>query len=115
MTRTLVNAHAATLPGATVSDPWGGGHDAWKIGGKMFAVVGAMDDGVSVKCADIETAQLLIEMGRAIRAPYFHRSWVRLAWGMVPDDEIGERITASYHLIRAGLSKKMQASFNGRA
>ena len=116
MTRTLVNAHCASLPGAEVSDPWtsgsgGGGHDAWKIGGKMFAVVGVMDNGVSVKCPDIETAQLLIEMGHALRAPYFHRSWVRVPWGMVPDDELYERLTTSYHLIRAGLPKKLQASF----
>jgi len=40
MTRTVVNAHAATLPGASVSDLWGGGHDTWKVGGKMFAGVG---------------------------------------------------------------------------
>ncbi len=110
MTRALVNAHCATLPGAAVSDPWGGGHDAWKIGGKMFAVVGVMEDGVSVKCPDTETAQLLIEMARAVRAPYFHRSWVRLPWGVVPDDELHERITTSYNLIRASLPKKLQAT-----
>jgi predicted DNA-binding protein (MmcQ/YjbR family) len=109
MTRALINAHCATLPGAEVSDPWGGGHDAWKVGGKMFAVVGVMEDGVSVKCADVETAGLLIEMGRAVRAPYFHRSWVRVPWGAVSDDEIRERLTASYAIIRAGLPKKVQA------
>ena len=115
MTRALVNAHAATLPGAEVSDPWGGGHDAWKVGGKMFAVVGVMNDGVSVKCADVETAQLLIEMGRAIRPPYFHASWVRLPWGLVSDAEMYERLTISYRLIRGGLSKKVQASLGGVA
>lgn len=110
MTRALVNRHCATLPGAAVSDPWGGGHDAWKVGGKMFAVVGVADDGVSVKCADAETAALLIEMGRAVRAPYFHRSWVRVPWGAVDDAEICERLEISYRLIRAGLPKKLQAT-----
>jgi predicted DNA-binding protein (MmcQ/YjbR family) len=110
MTRALINAHCATLPGAEVSDPWGGGHDAWKVGGKMFAVVGVMEDGVSVKCADAETARLLIEMQRAVRAPYFHASWVRVPWGLVPDDEIRERLTTSYQIIRAGLPKKVQAA-----
>ena len=95
MTRALINHHCATLPGAVVSDPWGGGHDAWKVGGKLFAVVGVMEDGVSVKCADVETAALLIEMGHAMRAPYFHRSWVRLPWGLVSDDEIRERLSIS--------------------
>lgn len=111
MTRDLVNRHCATLPGAAHSDPWGGGHDAWKIGGKLFAVVGAMEDhGVAVKCPDIETATLLIEMGRALPAPYFHKSWVRLSWGLVPDPEMLERLEISYRLIRAGLPKKRQAT-----
>lgn len=110
MTRVIVNAHAASLAGATHSDPWGGGHDAWKVGGKLFAVVGAMaDHGVDVKCADIDTAQLLIEMGRARTAPYFHKSWVRIPWGLVDEAELRERITTSYALIRATLPKKVQA------
>ncbi|MGY6534011.1 MAG: MmcQ/YjbR family DNA-binding protein [Pararhodobacter sp.] len=110
--RTLVNHHCATLPGAVCSDPWGGGHDAWKVGGKLFAVIGTMDTGVSVKCADIETAQLLIDLGRAQRAPYFHRSWVHVPWGLIGDDALCERLTISYSLIRAGLPKKVQAGLH---
>ena len=111
MSRAIVNAHAATLPGATHSDPWGGGHDAWKVGGKLFAVVGATEDnGLNVKCTDVETAQLLIEMGRAARAPYFHKSWVRIPWGLVDEAELRERIDISYRVIRAGLPKKLQAA-----
>ena len=110
MSRAFVNAHCARLPGAEVSDPWGGGHDAWKVGGKLFAVVGTMDDGVSVKTPDAETAALLIEVGRAARAPYFHRSWVQIPWGSVPEDELAERLDTSYRLIRASLPKKVQAA-----
>jgi predicted DNA-binding protein (MmcQ/YjbR family) len=109
MTRETVNQHCATLPGATLSDPWGGGHDAWKVGGKMFACIGTMGDGVSVKCADVDAAAFLIDMGRAQRAPYFHRSWVRVGWD-IPPDEMRERLTASYQIIRAGLPKKLQAT-----
>ena len=111
VTRALVNRHCATLPGAEHSDPWGGGHDAWKVGGKLFAVVGAMEDhGVSVKCPDVETAALLIEMGRAVRAPYFHRSWVNIPWTSVADEELTDRLTISYRIIRASLPKKVQAA-----
>lgn len=111
MSRAFANDHCARLPGATLSDPWGGGHDTWKVGGKIFATAGASDDfGLAVKCPDIETAQLLIEMGRAVRAPYFHRSWVALPWGLVPDAELAERIDTSYALIRASLPRKIQAS-----
>ena len=111
MTRALVNQHCATLPGARNSDPWGGGHDAWKVGGKLFAVVGALEDhGVDVKCPDIETAHLLIEMGRAHPAPYFHKSWVRVAFGVVPEAELRDRLDISYRVIRASLTRKLQAT-----
>lgn len=111
MSRALVNQHCATLPGAEVSDPWGGGHDTWKVGGKIFAAVGAREDhGVAVKCPDTETAALLIEMGHAMKAPYFHASWVRLPWGLVPEAELCERLDISYRLIRASLPKKVQAA-----
>lgn len=109
MTREVVNEICAALPGAEVSDPWGGGHDAWKVGGKMFASIGAVGDGVSVKTPDIETAGLLIEMGRAERAPYFHKSWVRIPWGIVEPDEMRDRLVTSYGIVRAGLTKKVQA------
>lgn len=114
MTREIVNRICATLPGATCSDPWGGGHDAWKVGGKMFACVGAMDQGVSVKTADIDSAQFLIEMGRAERAPYFHRSWVIVPWGLAGEDELRDRLVTSYDLIRSKLPKKVQAALADR-
>ena len=86
----------------------------WAARCLMFAVVGAMEDhGVSVKCPDAETAQLLIEMGRALRAPYLHRSWVRLPWGLVAEEELRERIDHSYRIIRAGLPKSVQAGLEG--
>lgn len=113
MTRELVNTICAGFPGAEHSDPWGGGHDAWKVGGKMFATVGTMNDGVSVKTPDVETATMLIDAGIGIKAPYFHRSWIKLPWGTDPD-ELRHRIETSYDLIRAGLTRKLQASLPPR-
>ncbi len=110
MNRKFVNDICAALPGAEVSDPWGGGHDAWKVGGKMFASTGTADTGVSVKTPDIETAQLLIDMDRATKAKYFHKSWVHLPWGIVDNDELAERLRTSYGIIRGGLTKKFQAT-----
>lgn len=75
----------------------------------MFAGIGVMDLGVSVKCVDVETAQLLIEMRRAARAPYLHASWVLVPWGVVSEDELRERVDISYRIIRSGLPKKVQA------
>ncbi len=114
MTRDYVNSVCADLPGAELSDPWGGGHDAWKVGGKMFACVGSVGDGVSVKTPDIETAQMLIDAGIGTKAPYFHRSWVRLPWE-TDADEMQHRLITSYDIIRASLTKKIQASLPPRS
>ena len=114
MTREYINSVCVDLPGAELSDPWGGGHDAWKVGGKMFACVGVVGDGVSVKTPDIETAQMLIDAGIGTKAPYFHRSWVRLSWETDPD-EMQHRLLTSYDIVRASLTKKVQAGLSPRS
>ena len=113
MIRDMTRAICETLPGAEVSDPWGGGHDAWKVGGKMFACIGAVQTGLSVKTDSVETAEMLIEAGVAERAPYFHRSWVYLPEGTA-EDELRHRILRSYDLIRAALPKKAQVALPPR-
>ncbi|MFN4153926.1 MAG: MmcQ/YjbR family DNA-binding protein [Paracoccaceae bacterium] len=105
--RARVAAIASALPGSAVNDPWGGGHDAWKVGGKMFACIGAVQPGVAVKCPDIETATMLIDAGVAERAPYFHRSWVLLP-DTTDDAELRHRMLTSYRLVRAGLPAKLR-------
>lgn len=109
MIRDITRSVCETLPGAEVSDPWGGGHDAWKLGGKMFACIGAVRAGLNVKTDGVETAEMLIAAGVAERAKYFHRSWVYLPEG-TPEDEVRHRILRSYDLIRAALPKKVQAA-----
>ncbi len=111
--RERLSAICHVLPGAEKSDPWGGGDDAWKVGGKMFACIGSINPGVSVKCADIETARMLIDAGVGEKAPYFHRSWLQLPEDCVPD-ELRHRILSSYDIIRAGLPKKVQATLPER-
>lgn len=109
MTRARVNRFCATLPGAEVSDPWGGGHDAWKVGGKMFACVGALMPGVNVKTTSVDSAEMQIDARVGQRARYFHRSWVYLPEDC-PDDELLHRLLGSYTLIRASLTRKAQAA-----
>lgn len=105
MSRDFVNSLCATLPGADLSDPWGGGHDAWKVGGKMFASMGSADAGVCVKTSDPEFAAMLIETGAARKAPYFHASWVLIGWD-ADREFIQDRVITSYDLIRSKLTKK---------
>lgn len=111
MTQDRVNRICRGFPGAEKSDPWGGGHDAWKVGGKMFACRGAVQSGTSVKTDSIETAQMLIDARIGERAPYFHRSWLLLP-DDCPEDELRHRLESSYRLVRAGLTKKAQAALD---
>ena len=109
MTRDAVNKICAALPGADWSEPFGPGHDVWKVGDKIFAAIGAKTPGVSVKTPDIETATMLIEAGVGVKAPYFHRSWVNIPFDTDPE-ELTHRIRRSYALVRGSLTKKVQAA-----
>jgi predicted DNA-binding protein (MmcQ/YjbR family) len=106
MIRATVNAICKSMPSAELTDPWGGGHDTWKIGGKMFASIGSMGGGVAVKCATVQDILHLEDMFGWPRAPYFHRSWV-----FVPLDtdeaELRHRIEISHAIIRASLTAKL--------
>ena len=111
--RARLAAVCGPLPGAEASDPWGGGHEAWKVGGRMFACVGSVTPGVAVKCADVETAAMLIDAGVAAKAPYFHRSWVLLPED-AEDDELRHRLLVSYDLVRRGLPKRVREALPPR-
>lgn len=112
MTRVEFDALCAAHPGATLSGP--GELDAWKVGGKMFACFGHSEqratniDNASVKCADVETAEMLIDAGAAQKAAYFHRSWVSLTLASLPKEEAEHRITQSYETIKKSLPKKVR-------
>ncbi len=113
MSRDTVNNLCATYPGAEHSEPFGPGHDVWKVGDKMFAAIGAKGTGVSVKTDSIETAQMLIDAGVGTKAPYFHRSWVHLPLDS-DTEELRHRLNVSYDIVRNGLTKKAQAALPAR-
>lgn len=111
MIRKAINTYCATLPGAENSDPWGGGHDVWKVGNKSFVIMGTQNQGASLKCVDEETARMLIEVGHAEKAPYLPRGgWVFLRFGTIDEDEFLDRVKTSYLKVRSSLTKKLQAS-----
>ena len=105
MTREEFDTLCARHPGAVLSGA--GELDAWKIGGKMFACFGHVEERasnnqqVSVKCPDVETATMLIDAGVARKAPYFHRSWVQLDLPTLDADEAAHRIAVSYDKVRS--------------
>jgi predicted DNA-binding protein (MmcQ/YjbR family) len=119
MTRDETNAFCGTLRGADCSSPFGPGHDVWKVGAKIFAIISDANTpggaGLCVKTPDIETASLLIEAGAALKAPYLHRSWVMVPFGAsntaaMPDDELKARIRQSYDIIFTSLPRKTQVA-----
>lgn len=109
MDREGVGKVCLALPAATLDHPFGDDHDAYRIGGKMFVMVGATG-GVSFKVSDI-AYEVLTESGRARPAPYMARAkWVNLPriddW---PDDELADHIRSAHALIAAKLTKKARA------
>ena len=114
MSRQTVNRICTAQPGATLDHNFGAGHDSWKVGGKLFAIVGSLNKGVSVKTDSIDTARMLIDAGAAQRAPYCHASWV-----MVPldaaEDALTHRKSVSYNIVRASLTRKAQAALTDQA
>ena len=109
MDRAAIGKACLALSGATLDHPFGDDHDAYRVGGKMFVMVGA-EGGVSFKVSDI-AYEMLTEEGRARPAPYLARAkWVNLpdpaAW---PDDELAEHFAIAHSIIAARLTKKQRA------
>ncbi|MFZ3582555.1 MmcQ/YjbR family DNA-binding protein [Loktanella sp. DJP18] len=105
MTRDTVTRLCKALPHATLDHNFGPGHDSWKVGGKLFAIVGSLGHGVSVKTDSVDTARMLIDAGAAARAPYCHASWVNVPLDAA-EDELAHRIGVSHDLVLASLTRK---------
>ena len=109
MDRKAIGKTCLALPGVTLDHPFGDHHDAYRVGGKMFVMVGE-EGGVSFKVSDI-AYEVLTEDGRARPAPYLARAkWVNLpdpsAW---PDDELADHFAIAHSIIAAKLTKKQRA------
>lgn len=87
-------------------DLWGGGYDCWKVGGKIFVMVGMVGMYLFVKIDSIEMVMLLIEIGVVECVCYLYCSWVVLLLDVV-FDEIVYCICYSYWLVCVGLMCKV--------
>ena len=111
MDRKAIRRACLALKGATLDHPWDEKHDAYKIGGKMFAVVGAKGS-LSFKASAI-AFEVLTETGKAQPAPYMARGhWVQIDdWQDWPDDELADYLQRACELIAAKLTKAARKEF----
>jgi len=110
MDRAGVGRVCLALPGVTLDHPFGDDHDAYKVGGKMFAMVGAMG-GVSFKVSDI-AYEILTETGQARPAPYLARAkWVHLDdpadW---PDAELADHLASAHRIVAGKLTRAVKTA-----
>ncbi|MGJ8544325.1 MAG: MmcQ/YjbR family DNA-binding protein [Sulfitobacter sp.] len=113
MTRDELTRFCAALPHATHVVQWGGA-DVYKIGGKVFAVVGMGQSGntVTFKASDL-AFEVLSDSPGLRPAPYMASrglKWIQHyeAPGL-PDDSLRDHIKASYDMVAAKLTRKLRA------
>ncbi len=109
MDRQGIGKVCLALPAATLDHPFGDHHDAYRVGGKMFVMVG-QEGGVSFKVSDI-AYEILTETGKARPAPYLARAkWVNLpdpdAWD---DEDLAEHFAIAHRIVAAKLTRKARA------
>ncbi|MFC5345974.1 MmcQ/YjbR family DNA-binding protein [Brevundimonas staleyi] len=109
MDRAGIGKVCLSLPGTTLDHPFGDDHDCYKVGGKMFVMVGG-EGSVSFKVSEI-AYEILTETGKARPAPYLARAkWVNLpdpdAWD---DEELAEHFAIAHRIIAEKLTKKARA------
>jgi predicted DNA-binding protein (MmcQ/YjbR family) len=113
MTPKAVEKFLLSFAGATRSIQWGDDH-VFKVGGKMFAVMGPPDNklhGLSFKAGESSFAILTKQKG-IIPAPYLARAhWVQLErMSALSDKELKAYLSRAHALVAAGLSKKKRAA-----
>jgi len=102
-----------SLPGATLSIQWGDAR-VFKVGGKIFAVLGPQDSkphNLSFKAGE-PSFHILTQMRHIIPAPYLARAlWVYLEQlDALGTKELKAYLERAHALVAAGLSKKKRAA-----
>lgn len=115
MTPEAFDAACRALPAVTMDVQWGADH-VYKVGGKMFAVLGPEEYGVSLKVSDI-AYEALVENGAARPAPYMARAkWVRFDSLAAQDDaEMADWLANAHTLVAAKLTRAMRRSLGLQA
>lgn len=111
-----LNEFCSQLPSVTHVVQWGGS-DVWKVGGKVFCVLGWQEDApaFSVKTTR-EDYEFLVEQEGIRPAPYLASrgmSWVQhYGPSALSDVQLTALIVESHTLVAAGLTKKKRAELD---
>ena len=110
MTRDEFNAFCKSLPQTTHVVQWGNA-DVYKVGGKVFAIIGMGHTGATVTFKASEMAFEILSDSPGLRpAPYMASrglKWIQhYAEPGLPDDSLRDHVTASYDMVVAGLTAK---------
>jgi len=114
MTRDELTAFCAALPRTTHVVQWGNA-DVYKIGGKVFAIIGLGQTGDTVTFKTSHMAFEILSDSPGLRpAPYMASrglKWIQqYEQPGLSDDSLRDHIRASYDLVAAGLTRKLRAS-----
>lgn len=111
MTYEEYNEFCGALPATSYVIQWGGSH-VWKVGGKVFAIGGWNDEGVTgitFKVSEIAYEILKDEPGLR-PAPYLASrgmKWIQhYAKPGLSDEDLQEHLLLSYQIVASGLSRK---------
>jgi predicted DNA-binding protein (MmcQ/YjbR family) len=107
MTPAALDKFCRALPAATVVVQWGD-HQVYKVGGKMFAVMGGQGS-LSFKANDV-AFEMLVETGAARPSPYMARAkWLYVDdVKTFPARELRRYIAQSHALVAKKLTRKAQ-------
>ncbi len=111
-------AYLLAKPGAKAEYPFGPGTLVFKVGGKMFALLGedSEPETMNLKCQPDEA--LALRAAHQAIAPGYHmdkRHWNTLTLdGSLADDLVLELMDQSYELVVKGLPKAAREKLQGR-
>ena len=114
MTRDEITTFCMTQPHATHVVQWGGA-DVYKIGGKVFAIVGMGDSANTVTFKASHLAFEVLSDSPGLRpAPYMASrglKWIQhYASPGLSDESLRAHIRSSYEMVAEGLSRTLRAS-----
>lgn len=114
MTHDELNSFCAALPHATHVVQWGNA-DVYKIGGKVFAIVGMADSSATVTFKTSDLAFEILSDSPGLRpAPYMASrglKWIQqFDTPGLSDESLRDHIRASFDMVAAGLTAKRRAT-----